>query len=419
MEIPTNNNINLKNIIAECFYQIHWDIQLGLHTYYDLIGGRGSGKSSFIGQEIVLGILLDPNANAIIYRKIGDTLRTSVFEQILWAIDSFDLNDYWYCTVSPMQCMYIPTGQKILFKGLDKAKKSKSIKVSKGYFKYLYFEEMDEYAGNEEIRNVQQSVLRGGTNFVVFKAMNPPKSLNNWANLAIAEDENNPDCLVFKNTYLDIPQEFLGQQFINDAEWLKQRNFKAYQHEYLGIPVGLGSEVFDNLEKLKMSDEQIAEFDRIYMGIDWGWYPDPFQWVKCYYTPSTHDLYIFDELRAWKTRNIDLWKRLQTEKGVTNYDLIIADNSNNDIADFHAYGCRIRAVKKWQGSVKYRIKWMQGLNHIYIDPIRCPYAWKEFLNYTYILDPNGNPTSELPDADNHAIDSTCYSLQNVWMKKGQ
>lgn len=414
-----NTSIKLTDLIAPCFYEMHWDIQLNRHTYYDAVGGRGSAKSSFFSLEIVLGIMQDVNANAVVYRKVGDTLRTSVYEQILWAIDMLGVNDYWDSTVSPMQCIYTPTGQKILFKGLDKAKKSKSIKVSKGYFKYIFFEELDEYAGIEEIRNVQQSVLRGGEKFCVFKAMNPPKSRNNWANMAIEDDQLNPECFVFKNSYLDIPEEWLGEQFINDAEWLKERNPKAYEHEYLGIPVGLGSEVFDNVSDMRMSDELIKGFDRIYMGIDWGWYPDPFHWSKNYYNAREHKLYIFDELRAWKTRNIDLWNKLQSEKGVTNYDLITADNSNNDIADFHAYGSRIRAVIKGPGSVKYRIKWLQSLVAIYIDPKRCPYTYKEFNNYSYILDPLGNPTSEMPDADNHAIDSVSYGLQLVWRKKGQ
>ena len=183
--------IQLTDIIAPTFYPVHWDILDSKHTYYDLYGGRGSTKSSFISVEIILGIMIDAekgeHTNAVVFRKVGNTLRESVFEQIAWAIDALGANDTWASSVSPMQYVYKPTGQKIIFRGLDKAKKTKSLKSSKGYFKYLWYEELDEFAGIEEIRNTQQSVLRGGSKFVVFKSFNPPISRSNWANVYVNE----------------------------------------------------------------------------------------------------------------------------------------------------------------------------------------------------------------------------------------
>lgn len=135
--------IQLTDIIAPSFYPVHWDILDGKHTYYDLYGGRGSTKSSFISVEIVLGMVEDAQANAVVFRKYGVTLRESVFEQIQWAIDELGMTDYWTSSVSPMQYVYKPTGQKIIFRGLDKAKKTKSIKTSRGYFKYLWLNTSD------------------------------------------------------------------------------------------------------------------------------------------------------------------------------------------------------------------------------------------------------------------------------------
>lgn len=136
------DTIQLTDIIAPAFYPVHWDILDGNHTYYDLYGGRGSTKSSFISVEIVLGMMQDAKdgvfSNAVVFRKVGNTLRESVFEQIAWAIDALGANDLWASSVSPMQYVYRPTGQKIIFRGLDKAKKTKSIKTSRGYFKYLW-----------------------------------------------------------------------------------------------------------------------------------------------------------------------------------------------------------------------------------------------------------------------------------------
>ena len=132
MSTISQNQILLTDIIAPSFYSVHWDIAEGKHTYYDLYGGRGSTKSSFIGVEIPLGMMQDPMANAVIFRKYAVTLRESVYEQIQWAIDALGATDLWEAKVSPLSFVYKPTGQKILFRGLDKAKKTKSIKVSHG-----------------------------------------------------------------------------------------------------------------------------------------------------------------------------------------------------------------------------------------------------------------------------------------------
>ena len=204
--IPANEEIRLSRIISPPFYGVHWDIQDGLHTYYDLYGGRGSTKSSFISVELILGITQDPQANGIIFRKVGFTIETSVFEQCLWAIDALGMNDLWRATKSPYKLTYKPTGQVILFRGLDKAKKLKSVKVARGYLKYLWFEELDEFAGEEEIRSVQQSVMRGGPKFVVFKSFNPPISRTNWANEYVLKPKK--DALRHKSCYIDVPQDW-------------------------------------------------------------------------------------------------------------------------------------------------------------------------------------------------------------------
>ena len=251
--------INLTDVIAPSFYTVHWDILDSNHTYYDLYGGRGSTKSSFISIEIVLGMMQDAKdgvfSNAVVFRKVGNTLRESVFEQIAWAIDALGSNDLWASSVSPMQYVYKPTGQKIIFRGLDKAKKTKSIKTSRGYFKYLWFEELDEFAGIEEIRTVQQSVLRGGSKFAVFKSFNPPISRSNWANVYVNEPRE--DSYRHNSDYTSVPGEWLGQQFIDDAEHLKATNPRAYEHEYLGRPVGLGTNIFDMLDVREITDEEI------------------------------------------------------------------------------------------------------------------------------------------------------------------
>lgn len=411
----------LSKCIGKAFYSVHKDIQSGRHTYYDLTGGRGSLKSSFVSIEMIYSMMKKENAkkHGVVYRKVGDTLETSVFSQIEWAVDILGVNHLWKLTKSPMRAEYLPTGQKIIFKGLDKAAKSKSIKVPFGYIGYLWFEEFDEFAGEEEIRKVQQSVIRGGNDFVVFKSMNPPKSRQNWANDYIEKEKLREDTLVSQTTYLTSPIEWLGQQFIDDAEWLKMVNPKAYEHEYLGIPIGNGTEVFDNLEIRQITDAEIASFDRLYRGVDWGWFPDPFHYGCMHYDSARMTLYIFEEFRTNKMRNSETGKILKDRFNLGRYDVVTCDSAENkSIADYRSYGINARGAEKGPDSVRYSMKWLQSLIKIVIDPVRCPETAKEFKKYEYELDKDGNPTSVYPDADNHSIDMTRYAMEKVWKRRG-
>lgn len=412
----------LTDCIGPAFYNVHNDIKNHKHTYYDLTGGRGSLKSSFISIEIVQGLMKKENANkhAVVYRRVGDTLETSVFSQIEWAIDKLGVSHLWKLTKSPMRAIYLPTDQRIIFKGLDHAQKSKSIKVPFGYIGYLWFEEFDEFAGEEEIRKVQQSVIRGGDEFIVFKSMNPPKSRQNWANDYIEKEKIRSDTLVSQTTYLTSPKEWLGQQFIDDAEWLKEVNPKAYEHEYMGIPVGTGTEVFDNLEIREITEEEIARWDNLYRGVDWGWYPDPFHYGCMYYDSRRLILYIFEEFRTNKMKNADTAQVLKDEFNLGRYDVVTCDSAEEkSIADYRSYGINARAAEKGPGSIRYGMKWLQSLVKIVIDPKRCPETAEEFKKYEYELDKDGNPTSNYPDKKNHSIDMTRYAMETVWKRKGK
>ena len=413
---------SISNCIGKSFYSLHNDIKNHKHTYYDLTGGRGSLKSSFVSVEIVYNMMKEENKDkhAVVYRRVGDTLETSVYSQIEWAIDKLGVSHLWKLTKSPMRATYLPTGQRIIFKGLDHAQKSKSIKVPFGYIAYLWFEEFDEFAGEEEIRKVQQSVIRGGNDFIVFKSMNPPKSRQNWANSYIEKEKLKKDTIVSHTTYLTSPKEWLGQQFIDDAEWLKMINPKAYEHEYLGIAVGNGTEVFDNVVSIQMSDDDIALWDNLYRGVDWGWYPDPFHYGCMYYDARKMDLYIFEEFRTNKMKNADTAQVLKDEYNVDRYDVVTCDSAENkSIADYRAFGINARPAEKGPGSIRNGMKWLQSLNHIYIDPIRCPNTNREFSKYEYVLDKYGNPTSSYPDENNHSIDMTRYAMEPVWKRGGK
>ncbi len=406
------------NMIAPSFSEELFDIENREHSEYVLPGGRGSTKSSFIGLNVIDLIKKNPEMHAVVLRQVADALRGSVYQQILWSISALGLEDEFNCTVSPMEITYIPTGQKIYFRGADDPNKIKSIKVPFGYIGILWFEELDQFKGEEEVRKIEQSVIRGGDIAYKFKSFNPPKSANNWANKYIKIPRT--DRLVTESTYLNVPKKWLGKPFLDDAEFLKETNPVAYENEYLGVANGTGGNVFDNVEIREIKDEEIAEFERVYRGVDWGWYPDPWAYNAMTYIPSQHTLIIFDEAHRNKISNEKSAKLLQEEHNVTPNDLIICDSAEHkSTADYKAFGLLARDAEKGPGSVDYSMKWLQSLRKIIIDNVRCPETTKEFLNYEYERDKDGNVISGYPDKDNHHIDAVRYGMNRVWKKRGQ
>lgn len=252
--------IRLSEWIGEGFYDIHRDIREGRHTHYWLKGGRGSGKSSFLSLEILLGLIADRDANAVVLRKVAANLRDSVFEQMNWAIHALGVEEEWEKKISPMELIRKGTGQKILFRGCDDPKKLKSIKFQRGYAKFIWYEEADEFGGMAELRSLNQSLLRGGEEFRIFYSYNPPKQGRSWINLETAEER--ADRLIHHSTYLQMKEEWLGKQFLAEAEYIRKRHPEIYRHEYLGEVTGSGGEVFRNLMLREITDVEIAAFDR-------------------------------------------------------------------------------------------------------------------------------------------------------------
>lgn len=428
-------DIPIKDCIIPMYDDVLEDILNHDHTHYVFPGGRGSTKSSFVGGiAIPLLIVSNPTVHAVCFRKIGNTIQTSIFPQVIWGIHQLGLDELFQIPkVYATPIVYKPTGQRIMFMGLDDPMKVKSIKLPFGYTGITWFEELDQFAGENELRTVTQSTMRGGENFWDFRTFNPPISKNNWANEYTEDCEiHRPkDTLVVRNTYLDVPKAWLGDQFIEEAEILKEINERAYIHEYLGMAIGTGGDVFQNVEDLDM--EQLVEtssgqkpmwqtFDKIYNGMDVGFAMDPTRFVKCHFDPSTLDLYIFREFSTKHNRSEEIYNQLYKEKKlITNTEQLIADPGGGGtfvIADFKALGAFIRGADKGPGSVDYGIKWLQGLRHIYIDKRKCLDTWKEFTTYEYEQDRDGNFISAYPDENNHSIDAVRYALQKYANKKG-
>lgn len=406
----------ISQVISPAFYSVHRQIRSAEIDEAVARGGRGSTKSSWASVEMVLLLLKHPDCHGVCFRAVGNTLRDSVYAQICWAITALGLATKFKCTVSPMECTYRPTGQKILFRGLDDPFKVKSIKVPFGYIGMIWFEELDQFKGPEQIRSVEQSCLRGGPFSFTFKTFNPPASARNWANQYAAEQRERQT--IHHSTYLTTPAEWLGPRFLADAERLKEKNETAYRHEYLGEIVGSGSAVFENLKIEPIPPELVKTFDRRLYGVDWGYYPDPWAFNGVYYVPSLRTLYIYDEATARRKSNLDtadiIW-----EHGVTGADRITADSAEpKSIGDYRAYGLSCRGAAKGPGSVEYSHKWLQSLDCIWIDPKTCPDTAKEFSEYEYARDKDGEIIDGYPDVDNHHIDAVRYATEDIWRRRG-
>ena len=410
--------------LGSSFVDINRFIDDREYREFYLEGGRGSTKSSFISEKIIELLENNPKMCCVVLRKVKDTLKDSVFAQLEWAIDTLSetyphiKNDY-KLTKSPMEITKISTGQKIYFRGADDYGKIKSLKTPKDmYVGITWYEEFDQFAGMMEVRKINQSLIRGGEDFIQFYSYNTPASSQHFVNIEklVPKDSR----IVHLSDYRSVPKKWLGQAFIDEAKFLKSVNEKLYQNEYLGLMTGVGGNVFENVELREITDEEINAFDYTYQGMDFGWFPDPLAWTHVCYNSNNRVLYIYDEYVVNKMSNADVWEHLKEEKGVTEDDLIIADSAEpKSIGDFRSYGSCMRGAEKGAGSVDYSMKWLSALAKIVIDPRRCPVSAQEFSTYEYQQDKDGNYISGYVDADNHCIDSVRYALNNIWKKRGQ
>lgn len=377
--------ITLSEKIAPVFYPVHQAIRDETHDEFWLHGGRGSTKSSFISEQIILGIIRDPEANGIAFRKVSRTIRDSIQGSLNWAIDELGEADSFDSISSPAEITYKPTGQKIILRGLDEPRKLKSIKLRKGYFKFLWFEEADEFNGDAEIRSVEQSVQRGGEKFLEFLSYNPPRNPNHWINKMAKEAGNK---FVHHSTYLDVPRHWLGEKFFEKAERLKANNYETYCHEYLGKAIGNPKElVFSG--KYEVSDFETPPLSQIYQnrfffGCDFGFAADPSVLIRCYIKDDC--LWVDYENYGVQVEIDHIGKVIFDKIPESRVWQIEADSSRPEtISNLVRQGFRTRGAKKWAGSVEEGIEYLKSFKKIIIHS-RCVNLAKEFENYSYLVD---------------------------------
>ena len=387
------------------------------HSNYWLQGGRGSIKSSIVSAMIIIGIMRNPNAHAFCARKHKVDLHGSVYSQIIKTIHILEVEHLFKISKADQGAppiTYIPTGQKILFGGLDDPEGVKGSTPKWGIIKYQWYEEIHEMDTMAKLRSINQSFKRGSNDrFITFYTFNPPRSKSNWVNKESLSVRNN-DRFYFSSTNWemlpdDIAMEWLGSDFIEEALDIKERDPDTYTHEYLGIPIGYGTDVFSNLEIRPIKDEEKRHFTNVALGLDWGFSVDPAAVVMAHYDSRRKMLYIFNEIHSTGLSNYDLALRVLNELG--RYVTICDSAENKSISEIRNYGVQAIPAKKGPGSVEHGTRFLQGLNTIVIDPETCPNTAREFTSAEYEVDRNGNVVPKVRDKDNHTIDAVRYRME--------
>lgn len=406
-------HMDLYNI-PDKFHSVIRDIRDKKHLEYVFKGGRGSTKSTTVAMTIVELLKNNHDVHAVVCRKVGNTIKDSVYNKIKWAIGKQEFTEEFDAKLSPLEITLKTTGQKIYFRGADDPDKIKSINPEFGYIGILWFEELDQFSGPEEVRKIEQSAIRGGDLAWIFKSFNPPKTMNNWANKYVLEPKENR--IVHSSTYLDVPPEWLGQPFIDEAEHLKEVNPNAYEHEYGGVPNGNGGNVFEYLEIREITNEEISHMDRIYPGVDYGWFPDAYCYLRTYYDSAREKIYLLDELyvNKWSNAKTADWIK---KKGYDDYTMICDSAEPKSVTDYRDAGLPARGAIKGPGSVEYGFKFLQTKT-IVIDPRRTPNAYKEITEYEYERDKEGNVISGYPDGNDHAISALRYAYEPLFNRRG-
>lgn len=406
-EIKNVITTRIVDMINPAFLKLNAQVDSHLFSHFWLKGGRGSGKSSYVALKIVRGMAIDPEANAVVMRKVGETLHDTVFETYRQAIKRCGMEDCWQEKLSPLRLVY-KGGGEIRFKGADKPSKIKSQAFSHGVLKFVHYEEADDFTNEDELDSINISLMRGEGNdeAVAFYTYNPPKHRGHWLNTHILTMKKRTDTIVHHSDYTTMPEAWLGKTFVRNAQMMKELQPNRYKHIYMGENVATGMEVFDNLELRPITQEEKDGMAHFNYGCDFGFGADPFVLLETSYNRKRGILYINNEFWGYGANNATCVEAIQ--KINPENDIVNADSAEpRTINEFNELGAKLWGVMKGKGSVNQGVKWLQGLFKIVIDTDNCPLTAKEFNEY-HLEERNGVVRSGYPDKDNHSIDTARY-----------
>lgn len=199
--------IHLKDVVGNG-YAIFWKFK---GRYLIVKGSRASKKSTTAALRIITNMMKYPLANTLVVRKTANTLYNSCFQQLKWAIYRLGVEKYWKAKINPMELIYIPTGQKIVFRGLDDPYKITSITVDVGVLCWLWIEEAYEIDDEDDFNRLDESI-RGEMPAGYFKQIVMtfnPWDRNHWIKRRFFDVKDDPDILAMTTNYMC--NEFLDE----------------------------------------------------------------------------------------------------------------------------------------------------------------------------------------------------------------
>lgn len=410
----TAKKIKLSEVVLPA-YKEFWNTK---KTYVVCKGSRGSGKSKHAALWHIVNMIKYPLSNTLVIRKVERTLRDSVYSDLKWAINKLGLDEYWNCTTSPLEMTYIPTGQKILFRGLDNGFKITSISVPVGVLNFVYFEEFYEISKEEDFDIIDESI-RGKLPEGYFKRVTA--TFNPWSDRHFSKkrffDNPSDDVLAMTTTYKDNP--YLSETDLKLFERMKEQNPRRYRvagEGEFGISEGL---IYENWEEKEFSVDEVKKIKGIQsaFGLDFGYTVDPTALVCSLVDTENMKIYVFDEMYKQGLSNRQIYQEI-SDMGFAK-ERIIADSAEpKSIDELRSLGLtRIRGAEKGKDSIMNGIQFIQNFK-IIIHP-RCVNFLTEISNYTFAKDRFGNTVNKPIDEFNHAMDGFRYSIMPYNSRKGK
>lgn len=372
-------------------------------------GGRGGGKSSNIFEFPIIRIIQEP-IDCLVLRKVGNTLRNSVFNQVLWCINLLGLNKAFKINYSRMEIIYEKRGNGFYFRGADDPMKIKSLKT-RFPVAVTIFEEVDQFKSWDEVDHIKQSVLRGDAkHFKLIYLFNPQRNKMHWCNQKWLFG-NTDGMFVHKSDYRNNP--FLPVQFISEAEKAKKENELRYRWIYLGEPIGSDVVPFPNLIIEKELDQKLIDsFDNIRQGLDWGFGGDAFAFARTHYDVRNKTIYVFGEIYGHGLSNHNTANKILSN-GWNDYGIIGDSAEPKSIKQYQDdYGIKIAPTRKGPGSVETGFRWLAD-HTIIVCRKRCPNIAREFQSADFKQDKDGNLTNKI-EGDDHGLDAVRYAYESEY-----
>lgn len=406
MTSGTSGQIRLSDVVGGGYGEI-W----GCKSRYRVIkGGKGSKKSTTMALNHIVRLMQYPESNLLVVRAYMTTHRDSTFAQLKWAQEKLGVAHLWRNTVSPMQMTYLPTGQKILFRGFDDVLKLASTTVEKGYLCFVWVEEAYEIANEDDFEKLDFSVPRSAVPAPLFNQTTitfNPWSETHWLKKRFFDDKS-PLVSAYTTTYKC--NEFLAPEYLISMEEERKRNFRKYDVIGLGnwgIAEGL---VYENWE-IGVPEQKKEWQWKTFFGLDYGYTNDPTAFIVFDVNPIERIIYIKDEIYERKLLNTDIAARI-IEKGYAK-EIIRADaaepKSNDDLRRMGIQ--RIRPSVKGRDSILNGIQKIQDYK-IYVSPT-CKAAIAELSTYRWEVDGENHPINRAVDHDNHLMDAMRYAFEDV------